>query len=114
MKNGKWVYSKPGSDEVIGEVEIAPGYSQLARIYLSRGGFRNPDNVIVGYLAGYIAGERSGIEGIDLGDPRKITEEAVADLMCKIDLYVDMPGGDGGEAEGAVDENPTGTSGATC
>lgn len=112
MKNGKFVYTRPGSDEVIGEVEIAAGYSQLARIYLSSGGFSNPDNVIVGYLAAYIAGEANGIDGIELGGVENITEETVAKLMCKVDVYIEEPEPNG-VPEAEVDENPTATSGAT-
>ena len=111
MDNGKFVYSKPGSNEVIGEAVIRTGYHKLARIYLSRGGVRNPDAEMVGYLAAFIAGEREGIEGIEVGDPRKVTEEKIALLMCDFDVDIVMPDAAPVEPDSVVDENPTVTSG---
>lgn len=114
MNNGKFVYSKPGSDEVIGEVVFSNGFSMLARVALSANGVKYPDASTVACLAGLIAGEEAGIEGVEIGNLHKVDEMKVARAMCKIDI--DLIIDDEEVAEGApeADANPTGTSGENC
>ena len=116
MNNGRFIYSKAGSDEVLGEATVASGFYMLARIALSRGGVRFPSDASVGVLAGLIAGEEAGVEGVSAGDLSAVDEEAVARAMCKIDIDIETDGADAeSEGEGVtVDENPTATSGASC
>lgn len=114
MNNGKFVYSKPGSDDVIGEVVFSSGFTMLARVALSARGVKYPDSATVACLAGLIAGEEAGIEGVEIGDLRKVDEVKIARAMCKVDI--DLVTEDDGEAVEApeADANPTGTSGGNC
>ena len=114
MDNGKFVFSAPGSDEVLGEAPMSQGYLRLARIALAKGPIKSPSAEDVGVLASIIAGNRAGIACVPEIDLEHVTEEALADAMCSFDAVIELPGGmeepDGAEFE----ENPTGTSGGSC
>lgn len=112
MKNGKFVYSKPGSDEVIGEAVYANGFTMLARVALSSNGVKYPDSATVACLAGLIAGEEAGIEGVVIGDLHKVDEMRIARAMCNIDI--DLVTEDEDEEVSEADANPTDTSGENC
>lgn len=115
MNQGKYVYSKPGSDEVIGEAVFSQGFTLMARIALVKGGVKFPDNAIVGYLAAIIAGEEAGIDGVGPIDLRHVDEMAVASAMCRIDVDLVLPDEQQqGEEVGDDEKNPTDTSGETC
>ena len=112
MKNGKFVYSKPGSDEVIGEVIYANGFTMLARVALSSNGVKYPAAATVACLAGLIAGEEAGIEGVEIGNLHKVDEMKIARAMCNIDI--DLVTEDEDEEVSEADANPTDTSGENC
>jgi hypothetical protein len=114
VKNGKFVYSKPGSDEVIGEVVYANGFTMLARVALSSNGVKYPDSATVACLAGLIAGEEAGIEGVEIGNLHKVDEMKVARAMCNIDIDLVTEDDDEDEEVSEADANPTDTSGENC
>lgn len=114
MNNGKFVYSKPGSDEVIGEVAFSNGFSMLARVALSSNGVKYPDPATVACLAGLIAGEEAGIEGVEIGNLHKVDEMKIARTMCKVDIDLVTEDEDEAEEVSEADANPTDTSGENC
>lgn len=114
MNNGKFVYSKPGSDEVIGEVVFSSGFTMLARVALSTNGVKYPDPATVACLAGLIAGEEAGIEGVKIGDLHKVSEMKIARAMCSVDIDLVTEDGEEQADVPEEDENPTGTSGENC
>lgn len=115
MNNGKIVYTKPGSDEVIGEATFATGHMVLARTVLTKNGVSFPDNALVAGLAALIAGERAKVEGISAGNLHHIDDLTVAEKMCEFDFDIvsDEDDDETGEVPEA-DANPTATSGESC
>lgn len=114
MNNGRFIYSKVGSDEVK-YVPASSGHYKLTRMYLERAGLSVDSAEVFGYLTAYVAATVSGVFGIDaieaISGEGFDPEEYVKTMNCFYDVDVELPEEKDG---GAVDVNPTGTSPESC
>ncbi len=116
MNNGKIIFTRPGSDEVVGEVPFSASISNLARVRLAKAKNRSfeGDKEAAGFYAIFMAAEIAGVEGVSLPTPADVDPEAVYELCVAYDVKfsgtpLDVPEdeGDGG------DGNPTDSRGAS-
>lgn len=111
MKGMFYRFTKPGADDVLAEVPFNNGYNVLARLYLSKGGCKNPDDTTVGMAGTVIAAAMAGVPGAELPDSKALSEEASALAQLAYDVELVKADGTPIDEEGGepADENPTGT-----
>lgn len=103
-------FTKPGSDEVLATVPFSNGYNVLARLYLSKGGNKNPSDSEVGLAGATIAASMAGVPGVELPDGNALDEETAAKLSILYDVEL-IGADDEPVSDEDVEENPTGTPG---
>lgn len=126
MRKREFVFTRPGSSEVLARVPETQHVERLCSVYLLAKPVKRMDVSQFGYLRAFLEAEYSGeVEGIEVPEPEKVVPDhwdaeagdvvgTVADLLRGFEVeMVDVDDGNPKPKDDGFEENPTATRGAS-